>query len=160
MQNGYCMPESLRALQVTRFARRLPPPPAAVALSGRAVRCWTPHAREDKRGGACSWRGVCSRVSAVSFIPRDAPPAASRSARTGTRKWGTTALPPMPASRTATKSPRYSAGCPVAQHSLALLNIVFSALPVAYNDYPREEWTHFATAVLQARAPPPRCCVP
>jgi hypothetical protein len=24
MQNGYCMPESLRALQVTRFARRKP----------------------------------------------------------------------------------------------------------------------------------------
>jgi hypothetical protein len=38
---------------------------------------------------------------------------------------------------------------------LALLDIVFSALPVAYNDHPIEEWTHFATAVLQARAPRP-----
>jgi len=96
MQNGYCMPESLRALQVTS------------ALLDPA------------REGGQERRRLF--MESITF---------------GTH-WDT-----QVGDNGSAPDARIEDCHKVAQ-------IFCSALPVAYNDYPREEWTHFATAVLQA----------
>jgi hypothetical protein len=129
------------------------------------VRFWTPRARGDKRGGVCSWTGVCHRgfahysstTPSSTLRPQHHVRYTLGHASAGQWFCPRRPHPGLPQSRADILQVGH-ASVALTPHCLPLTGgYRCSALPVAYNDHPREEWTHFATAVLQARALAPRC---